>query len=188
MIPVLPFQAIVEVVVSIAKKIPWKVWAFAGVIALCFVCYLHGKSVVQTEWDESVERGKVLLKDLTKNQGKITTKVETVYVDKVKVIHEKGKTIIKEVPVFVGKDECSLSGGFRLLHDAAASSTIPDPTKIPNAAPVSAQAVARTVTENYTTCHETAERLKSLQLWVTQQRFLTIGKDTDNGSSSGDIK
>lgn len=82
------------------------------------------------------------------------------------------KTIIKEVPVYVKATDFPMPAGFRVLHDAAADGTLPDPARIPDAAPVPAQDVAGTITENYGTCHETATRLVGLQSWVAAQQAL----------------
>lgn len=131
--------------------------------------YRAGQANVQAKWDKSREKGMAELARLRAEAGKITVKTETVYVDRIKTIREKGNAIIREVPVFVSADDGGLSGGFRLFHDAAAAGTIPDPADIPDAAPVDAQTVASTIASNYTTHHETAQRLISLQDWVIAQ-------------------
>lgn len=132
--------------------------------------YDAGKAAVQKDWDAAVERGRKELARLKAAAGKVTVRTETVYVDRVRTIREKGDAIVREVPVFVPAGSCELPGGFRLLHDAAAADEpVPDPAGIPDAAPVPAQIAATTVTGNYTTCHETAQRLTSLQDWVMGQ-------------------
>lgn len=80
------------------------------------------------------------------------------------------KTIIKEVPTYVSINDCPMSPGFRVFHDAAANGVLPDPSRIPDAALVPAQDVANTVAENYQTCHATAARLTGLQDWVKAQQ------------------
>lgn len=82
------------------------------------------------------------------------------------------ETITKEIPVYVKADACSLPGGYRVLHDAAASSEVPDPARIPDAATVPAQDIAATVVFNYGACISNAERLKGLQEWVRAQEAL----------------
>jgi len=94
------------------------------------------------------------------------TQIQTVY-----------KTIIKEVPIYVKADpvlglNCPLSGGFRVLHDAAANGEVSDPARIPDAAPAPAQDVAETIVENYGTYREVAKRLTDLQAWVRAQQEL----------------
>lgn len=155
------------------RGIPWQVWLAILFGLFVFASYQYGerdgRAEVQAEWAESIARGKRRLDELKAKQGAVTVRVETKYVDRVKVIREKGQTIVRQVPVFVPAGSCDLPGGFRVLHDAAAANTIPDPAGIPDAAPVPAQDVAATVADNYLTCHETAERLIALQEWVRGQ-------------------
>lgn len=82
------------------------------------------------------------------------------------------KTIIKKVPVYVKADDCPMPGGFRVLHDAAANGTVPEPASVADAAPAPAADVAATVADNYGTYFETAERLLGLQAWVAAQQAL----------------
>lgn len=83
------------------------------------------------------------------------------------------KTIVEKVPVYVQTNACPLPGGFRLLHDAAAThGKVPDTAHLADAAAVPAQEAARTVVENYGTCHETTARLIGLQSWVSAQQEL----------------
>ncbi len=82
------------------------------------------------------------------------------------------KTIIKKVPIYVKADDCPMPGGFRVLHDAAANGTVPDPAAVADAAPAPAADVAATVADNYGTYFETAERLLGLQAWVAAQQAL----------------
>ncbi len=129
-----------------------------------------GRQAVQAQWDAAVERGRQEVDRLKAEAGKVTTVVETKYVDRVVTIREKGDAIVREVPVFVPAGSCDLPGGFRLLHDAAAAAgPVPEAAGIPDAAPVSAQAATATVAGNYATCHENTARLTSLQDWVLGQ-------------------
>lgn len=180
-LPVLAVGPILKAIGSAAKSVPWRAWlALGAFLALALAFYLYGEhreargeAKVEKEWAESIARGKRRLDELKAKQSKVTVKVETRYLDRVKVIREKGQTIVREVKVFVPADSCELPGGFRLLHDAAASNTLPDPAGIPDAAAVPAQAAAATVADNYAACHESAERLTSLQDWVRRQQELT---------------
>ncbi|WP_261530583.1 hypothetical protein [Burkholderia multivorans] len=98
-------------------------------------------------------------------------KIVTQYVDRVRVVREKGDTIIKEVPVYVDREAdraCVVPLGFVRVHDAAAANV---PLGHPGstdaaAAGVALSAVAATVADNYTTCHENAEQLIALQARV----------------------
>ncbi|WP_176038886.1 hypothetical protein [Burkholderia multivorans] len=98
-------------------------------------------------------------------------KIVTQYVDRVRVVREKGDTIIKEVPVYVDREAdraCLVPLGFVRVHDAAAANVpVGDPGSADAAAAgVALSAVAATVADNYTTCHENAEQLIALQARV----------------------
>lgn len=132
--------------------------------------YEAGQASTQAKWDKAVERGKAEVERLRLAAGKVTTVTEVKYIDRVKVIREKGDEIVRQVPVFVPAGSSDLPGGFRLLHDAAARNVaLPEAGAIADAAGVPAQDVAATVAGNYAICHETAQRLTSLQEWVLKQ-------------------
>ena len=110
-------------------------------------------------------------------QAVVSDQTVTKYVDRVQIVKEKGRTIIKEIPIYV-QDTCILSGGFRLLHDSAANSELPGPTRIADEKTVSVETVAQTVSfetatktifENYEACNVNSETLSSLQQWVREQ-------------------
>jgi K+-sensing histidine kinase KdpD len=90
-------------------------------------------------------------------------RVVTQYVDRVRTVSEAAQVITKEVPVYVPSDACTLPPGFRVLHDAAAAGTLPEPAYLADAAPADAQTVAATVADNYATCHAIREQLTALQ-------------------------
>ncbi len=59
---------------------------------------------------------------LTEAQAKVVTKVEVQYRDRIKVVKEKGETIIREVPVYVTEQDASRFGvnvGFVRVYNAA---------------------------------------------------------------------
>ena len=164
---------------ALARLVPWQV--YAG-LALVVAFWLHGNAEFRRGIREADERHRIAdeaarkeqsaqAAKVAEKQAEVTTKVVTEYVDRVKVVREKAREIVKEVPVYVPADSCPLPSGFRVLHDAAAGlSPIPNPAARTDAAPVPAQAVAATVADNYGACRETAEQLRGLQAWVSQQR------------------
>ncbi|CAQ43917.1 hypothetical protein V3O09_12200 [Stenotrophomonas maltophilia] len=103
-----------------------------------------------------------------------TTQVVTEYVDRVQLVHERGATIVKEVPVYVtatADAACTVPAGFVHIHDAAASGHPPTgPAGDPDApaAGVTLSAVAETTAANYATCHATAAQVTGLQALVRQ--------------------
>lgn len=158
---------------SYLKLVPSWVWVALALVAAGLFYghtrYEAGQDAKQAEWDKAVEKGKQEVARLRTAAGKVTVRVETKYVDRVKTIREKADAIVREVLVYVPAGSCNLPGGFRLLHDAAAEGSVPDPAGIPDAVPVPAEVVAATVATNYGACHETGQRLTSLQEWVLDQ-------------------
>lgn len=100
----------------------------------------------------------------------VTEKVVLKYLPAITKIQTVTETIIKEVPTYVSDNDCPMSPGFRVLHDAAAAGELPDRARIADATAVSAPAIAETVAENYGTCLENAKRLEGLQEWITEQQ------------------
>lgn len=99
----------------------------------------------------------------------VTDRVVTEYVDRIVYVKGEINEIVKEIPVYISGDSM-LPGGFRLLHDTAVRGGFSISTGSADAQPVSTQDAARTVVENYGTCHEVREQLVSLQTWIRQQQ------------------
>lgn len=157
-------------------KIPWQVYA---VIALLLACWLYGhwrfeqgKFIVQSAWDEEKSATAAMIKQLQEKANQVNTQVETRVVTQTRVIHEKGDTIIREIPKYIPVDTPNLPGGFRLLHDAAATNSIPESSRLATTAPVSVADATETITNNYTTCHQWRTQLEGWQDWYKQQSNL----------------
>ena len=101
-------------------------------------------------------------------QAVVSDKTVTEYVDRVQIVQGKSREIIKEVKVYV-QDNCTLSAGWRMLHDSAVNNELPDPARIVDEAPVSVADVAETVARNYGICEENSQTLQALQSWVREQ-------------------
>lgn len=79
------------------------------------------------------------------------------------------KEVIREIPVYIPASTPALPGGFRLLHDAAATGVpLPSPASQPAPAPVAAAAAAETVIDNYAACREQDAAYQRLQQWLTK--------------------
>lgn len=156
--------------------IPWPyrllVLAVLGV-ALVGFGWIKGASHVQAQWDAAIQQQALQTAAIRERQSQATVKVVTQYVDRVRIVREKGETIIKEVPVYVpvqADAACTINRGFVRLHDAAAAGDLPKPARDADAAAtgIALSAVAGTVAANYQTCHENAEQLTALQVWVSE--------------------
>ena len=153
---------------------PYRLLALAAFgVALLGFGWIKGAEHVQAKWDADVQQETLHAATVRQKQAETTVKVVTEYVDRVRVVREKGDTIIKEVPVYVpvqADAACTINRGFVRLHDAAAAGELPEPAGDADAAAagVALSAVATTVTTNYQTCHENAEQLRALQTWVSE--------------------
>lgn len=110
-------------------------------------------------------------------QAEISERVVTQYVDKIRIVKEKGDTIIKQVPIYITQDndsECIVPESFRLLWDAANRGDIPTASRIANeaASGVKISDVAAQHATESTICRETEQQLISLQDWVKEQADL----------------
>ena len=158
--------------------IPWPYRLLALVVlgvALIGFGWIKGAGHVQAKWDAAVQQQTLQVATARQKQAEATVKVVTQYVDRVRIVREKGDTIIKEVPVYVpvqADAACTINRGFVRLHDAAAAGELPEPARNADAASagIALSAVAGTVATNYQTCHENAEQLRALQVWINEMR------------------
>lgn len=151
---------------------PYRLLALAALgIALFSFGWLKGASHVQAQWDAATAALQQAQAQAQIRQAQATVKVVTEYVDRIRVVREKGDTIIKEVPVYVpvqADAACTINRGFVRLHDAAAAGELPEPIRDADAAAagLTLSAVAGVVVANYQACHENAEQLRALQQWL----------------------
>ena len=138
--------------------------------------WIKGASHVKAQWDTAIQQQALQAVATRERQAQATVKVVTEYVDRVRIVREKGDTIIKEVPVYVpvqADAACSINRGFLRLHDTAAAGELPEPARDADAASagIALSAVAGTVAANYQTCHENAEQLRVLQTWIREMKI-----------------
>ena len=146
-----------------------------SIIVLVFGVYMEGGISNQEKWEAKVAEVKLEMAKKETASAEVTTKVITKYVTKIEVVKEKGNEIIKQVPVYITKDadaKCDVPTGFVVLHDSASRNEVPDPTRKVDGttSEVKISGVAETVVENYTTYHQVAEQLRSLQEWIKEQQ------------------
>ncbi len=158
------------------SAIPWpyRLLALTALgVALIGFGWIKGASHVQAQWDAAIQQQALQTAAARERNAQATVKVVTQYVDRVRVIREKGDTIFKEVPVYVpvqADAACTINRGFVRLHDAAAAGELPEPARDADeaAAGIALSAVAGTVAANYQTCHENSEQLRALQTWIRE--------------------
>jgi hypothetical protein len=164
----------------IARVISWALVVLAMAAVLVAGGCQYGQQRVQSKWNASVKANAQAVAKVQTAQAQATDQVVTQYIDRVRVVRERGADIIKEVPVYVpsstdsaGACDCALPGGFRVFHDASALGELPNPAQRADAAPVAPQDAAATVATNYTACHANADQLTALQAWVRKQAEVT---------------
>jgi hypothetical protein len=149
-----------------------------GILLVLFFTFYGGKYTQEQSY--KIENAELIAKvaEYKTESGKVTTVVETKYVDKVRVI-EKIKIQYKDVYVdkFITKeddDRCVINNGFVVLHNQAASGNLPGTPSVidATATKVKLSDVGKVVTGNYLTYNQVAEQLLSLQEWVTKQKEL----------------
>lgn len=128
------------------RRIPWQGWiALLLMAAACWCAEQYGdwrEAKVRQEWAASVLRGQKELLRLKAERAKITVQTEKVYVDRIKVVREKGQTLIQRIPALVPADACLLPSGWRLSHDHAAAGTVPDASAPVDGGAANAEAIA----------------------------------------------
>ena len=158
---------------------PYRLLALAAMAAaLLGIGWVKGAGHVQEQWDAAAQQQELAAAAMREQQAQATVKVVTEYVDRIRVVRERGDTIIKEVPIYVPAQAdaaCTINRGFVRLHDAAAAGELPEPARDADAPAtgLALSAVATTVAANYQTCHEIAQQLRGLQGWVGEMATST---------------
>lgn len=108
-------------------------------------------------------------------QNSVTQQFVTEYVDRVKIIKEKGDEVIRAVPNYImveSEGGCTIPNGFVVLHNAAAGNGI---TGTPDESDRTASAftltdIALTVAENYESCRLYRQRAWGWAEWYGKLR------------------
>lgn len=143
--------------------------------------YFYGGYGVEMEWRKKARELQAEIDRKNAVSAEVTEKIVTQYVDKVKIVKEKGNVIIKEIPKYITKESdanCVIPNSFIVLHDSASKNEIPDASRPidDTASTLKLSTIIETVSGNYTIYYETAEQLKALQDWVRQQEKIYNGK------------
>jgi hypothetical protein len=135
-----------------------------GLLLFLYSIYYLGQQSIQKKWD--IEKAEQTAQ--VEIVEKIVEKEVIKYVDKIKIVKEKGDVIIQKVPEFITVESnanCTIPNGFVRLHDAGVQNTNPgEPRETDGAASgIALTAVTETVVQNYTTCNGFREHILSLQ-------------------------
>ena len=151
-----------------------------SVAVLAFGLFLEGGLSNEDKWQLKVKEMQAQIAQTEKAGAEASVKIVTKYVDRVQIVKEKGDAIVQKIPEYISKEsdaKCTIPNGFVVLHDAAAKGEVPDSSRDSNeaASGIALSSVGKTVTQNYTICHQTEEQLKALQEWVRTQEKIYNG-------------
>lgn len=148
--------------------LPGWVWKLGLVVLVLFAAFKYGQHDRQKDWDASVARGKAVVDRLNERANTIKTVIQTRVEYRDRIIEKAGKDreVVREV--FVPRDSGFLSGGFRLYHDAAATNSMPDASRLSYAAPVAVADVTSTIDGNYELCHKAYARIESWKEYAAE--------------------
>lgn len=147
------------------------------IIAVLSATYFKGRHDVQVKWDLQVLETQKEIAELKAKQSEVTTKVVTEYVDRVKIVKEKGDTVVKYVDRYITEEQdnnCVIGNNVVSLHNAAAENRLPTTAEVTDgtASEVKISELTRTVTENYGTCNQIREQVIGLQSWIREQHAI----------------
>jgi len=148
---------------------------WGGIAVVCLGLFLEGIFFTADTMMPEIAQAQAQVAAINSQAKVITKEIQIQYVDRVKVIKEKGDEVIKYVTTNNDSD-CKLHNSTVELHDAAAENRIPDPATRTDEGPsgVALSEETRAVIENYNTYNQVAEQLRSLQQWVREQQFNSI--------------
>ena len=111
-------------------KTPLAKYLGAALAVLAVVAYIYhaGQKNVQEDWDAERAMISKEMEVLKIKSDNVTRKIETQYVDRIKVIEVAGETITKYVDRYItveADSKCVLPKNAILLHDSAAKNVVP---------------------------------------------------------------
>lgn len=147
---------------------------FLATVLMVIGVYFYGSYDNEMSWRDKVKTLQAEIDKKDAASATATTEIITKYVDRIKVVKEKGDVIIKEVPKYISEKSdagCVIPKSFVVLHDSSSRNEVPDSTGgiDESASTTKLSTVTETVVGNYTIYHQTAEQLKALQEWVKTQ-------------------
>lgn len=159
--------------------LPYRILAIVLlVIAVAGFGYVKGYSHAENKYE--LEKAKFLAdsertyNELLIKKNKVDIQVVTEYLEKKVYItkwRERNVSVIDEIPI---RTVCDLPNGWVHIHNSSANGLHADTSSAADGTPsgINTSEALGGIVQNYGTCHETAEQLKSLQKWVREQQAL----------------
>jgi hypothetical protein len=151
--------------------------AAVAVLAIAFgatynVAYNKGLNVSKVAIESYQGQVNELRGKLTKAQGRVTTVIQTEYLDRVvereRIVYQNRDVIVTQVP-----EQYILSQGWIYAHNQAANGQEINPSLASNTLPstITDRIALNLVADNYgNVCRANADQLTSLQAWIRQQK------------------
>jgi hypothetical protein len=150
-----------------------------GIVALVIAAYFYGGISYREQIAEMKQRVQIA----EEKSQQVNRVIETKIIEKVKVVKENvyiTREIVKEVAGQQLDAQCSLPQSTISLHDSASRNEVPQRAAATDGTPsgVEASRLLDRVVENYSACHENAEKLRAWQEWYREQKkiFESIAK------------
>jgi hypothetical protein len=149
----------------------------AAALGLVLGLWWFGQHEFNSGVRSQLERDADAAANINAGQPKIVERLRTIYLPAEAKIKTVTQNIIKEVPVYVTKQDdarCVINNGFVRLHDSAAKGELPPgPTGDDGAASITKlSTLSETVTGNYGIANLCAVRLKEWQEWYRKNETL----------------
>jgi hypothetical protein len=156
--------------------LPYKI--LAGVLLIGAVAgfgyvkgYTHAENKYELEKAKFAADSERKFNELLIKKNKVDIQVVTEYVEKKVYItkwRERNAGLIDEIPT---RTVCDLPNGWVSIHNSSANGLYADATQAADGTPsgINTSEALGGIIQNYGTCHETAEQLKSLQKWIREQ-------------------
>lgn len=153
--------------------LPWRIIGVLAVsAAMVGAGWRYGADSVQSRWNSERDAQAVAAARQAVRIADAGQDATAQYTTAALATQQHTVEIIKKVPVYVPAQAdagCTVPVGFVRLHDAAAADADPGNAAVgtdDTPAGIALSAVAGTVIENYSACHQTAAQLTALQSWV----------------------
>ena len=106
-----------------------------SIVLLLGGVYMEGALSYQSYWDVKVKNAQINTAKTETKQAEATVNVITKYIDRVKIVKEKGDVVIREIPKYITKEvdaNCTIPESVRMLHTDASRNEVSETSGIIN--------------------------------------------------------
>ena len=167
------------ILLSVFKKIP-VVDNYARVLQPLFLVFFivgvffEGSLYQKTSYSKKIAEMEKKVKDAEEKSRQVNEVIKYVFIDKVKVIQQKGEDNVKYIETVVTKYDnlCTLSNAAVWVHNSASQNKVATGAGRTDegTSDVKISELLKTVTDNYTTYYQTREQVIGWQEWYKEQK------------------